>query len=339
MIVLSHLSVSPPWASPLSSPRYAVRLAVHDSHVFTSLPRCYPHHYPLVLSCPPQLTGTFSEAAAYEFTTLTCIPGTFKYKGCKIQILDLPGIIEGAKDGKGRGRQVIAAARTANLVLICLDAAKPMTHKKIIEKELEGFGFRLNKKPADIIFKRKERGGINCVFTQKPTFLDKELVAAVMKEYRISNADITFRCDATVDELIDVLENNRIYVPAIYVMNKIDSITIEELDLLARVPHYVPISAGKEWNFDELLEKIWEYLNMMRIYTKPRGQLPDYEAPVVLPAQKSTVEEFCKRIHRNLLSQFRYALVWGKSVKHNPQKCGKDHQLADEDIVQIVKKI
>jgi ribosome-interacting GTPase 1 len=53
-----------------------------------------------------KLTGTFSKVAAYEFTTLTCIPGVVKHKGAKIQLLDLPGIIEGAKDGKGRGKQV-----------------------------------------------------------------------------------------------------------------------------------------------------------------------------------------------------------------------------------------
>jgi ribosome-interacting GTPase 1 len=53
-----------------------------------------------------KLTGTFSEVAAYEFTTLTCVPGMIRYNGAKIQLLDLPGIIEGAKDGKGRGRQV-----------------------------------------------------------------------------------------------------------------------------------------------------------------------------------------------------------------------------------------
>lgn len=33
------------------------------------------------------------------------------------------------------------------------------------------------------------------------------------------------------------------------------------------------------------------------------------------------------------------ALVWGSSVKHMPQKVGKDHELNDEDVVQIVKKI
>ena len=38
---------------------------------------------------------------------------------------------------------------------------------------------------------------------------------------------VTFRCDATADELIDVIEGNRIYVPCLYVLNKIDAITIE----------------------------------------------------------------------------------------------------------------
>lgn len=287
-----------------------------------------------------KLTGTHSEAADYEFTTLTCIPGTFRYKGCKIQLLDLPGIIEGAKDGKGRGRQVIGVARTCNLVMIVLDAGKPMTHKRIIEKELEGFGMRLNKEPPNIIYKKKDKGGINMVVNGcELTHLNKESVTAILKEYRISAADITFRCDATADDLIDVIEGNRIYVPCVYVLNKIDTISIEELDLLSRVPHYVPIAAGLEWNFDDLLEKVWSYLSMHRIYTKPRGQIPDYDQPVVIPATKNTVEEFCSRIHKSLLEQFKYALVWGSSVKHNPQKVGKDHLLNDEDVVQIVKKV
>ena len=84
----------------------------------------------------------YSEDLLLTFPLFYAVPGCIRYKGAKIQLLDLPGIIEGAKDGKGRGRQVIAVARTASLIFICLDVLKPLTHKKLLEKELEGFGIR-----------------------------------------------------------------------------------------------------------------------------------------------------------------------------------------------------
>lgn len=84
------------------------------------------------------------------------------------------------------------------------------------------------------------------------------------------NADITFSCDATPDDLIDAIEGNRIYIPCIYILNKIDSISLEELEIWDRIPHYVPIAGKLGWNFDELLETIWDYLDFIRVYTKPR---------------------------------------------------------------------
>jgi small GTP-binding protein len=183
------------------------------------------------------LTGTRSEAAAYEFTTLTCIPGTMKYKGARIQVLDLPGIIEGAADGKGRGKQVISTARTCNLILIVLDSAKPVTHKKIIEAELFSFGIRINQEPPQVKFIKKEAGGIGY---QETCFQTKgmcvEVARVVCKEYKISCAEIIVREDITVDQFIDCVEGNRSYMPVLYVMNKIDSITIEELDILDQMP-------------------------------------------------------------------------------------------------------
>lgn len=285
------------------------------------------------------LTNTFSEVASYEFTTLTCIPGVIQYKGAKIQLLDLPGIIEGAKDGKGRGRQVISTARTCNLIMIVLDCLKPMTHKKIMERELEGFGIRLNKRPPNITFKRKERGGVAVMSGVPLTHLSEELIRAICKEYKISNADVHLRCDATADDLIDMIEGNRVYIPCLYVMNKIDQITIEELDLIDRLPNACPISAHHKWNINGLLEKTWLMLNLIRVYTKPKGQLTDFSEPVVIRRDRATVSDFCNRIHRTILPKFKYAWVWGASVKHNPQRVGKEHQLEDEDIVQIVKQI
>jgi small GTP-binding protein len=210
------------------------------------------------------LTGTRSEAAAYEFTTLTCIPGTMKYKGARIQVLDLPGIIEGAADGKGRGRQVISTARTCNMILVILDASKPVTHKKIIEQELFSFGIRINQKPPDVKLQKKEKGGIGYqeIATQTKG-MNADVARVICKEYKISCAEIILREDITVDQFIDVVEGNRSYIPVLYVFNKIDSLTIEELDILDQMPNYVPISSQHEWNLEELMESVWEYVYSM----------------------------------------------------------------------------
>ncbi len=138
------------------------------------------------------LTGQESQAAEYEFTTVTCIPGMVYHEGAKIQLLDLPGIIEGAKDGKGRGRQVIAVARSCDLILITLDAAKPASDKRLIEHELEGFGIRLNKKPPNVTYRRKDRGGIS-FSSAVQTDLTLDLIKSVCAEYKIHNADFMLR--------------------------------------------------------------------------------------------------------------------------------------------------
>jgi len=286
------------------------------------------------------LTDVVSEAASYEFTTLTCIPGIKFWRGAKIQLLDLPGIIEGAKDGKGRGKQVIAVAKTCSCIIIVLDAMKPLGHKRIIEAELEGVGIRLNKEPPKITVKKKERGGLNIASSVKLTHLDDDSIAVILKEYRIVSADVRINCDATPDELIDIIEGNRIYMPCVYALNKIDAITMEELDILDAVPHYCPISSHYKWNLDGLMDMVFDYLHMTRVYTKPKGQMPDYSAPVILRGvAEPTVEHFCKKIHRTLIADFKYGWVWGKSVKHNPGRVGKAHVLHDEDVIQIVKKI
>ena len=133
---------------------------------------------------------------------------------------------------------------------------------------------------AKITFKKKDRGGI--AFTPNnngdTTYLDTETVTNICKEYNITHADVKLHEDATDEDLIDVIEGltgiERVYVPAVYAINKVDQITVEELELLSKMKHYVPISANKEWNLDGLLETVWEYLDMVRIYTKPARNHP-----------------------------------------------------------------
>lgn len=283
------------------------------------------------------LTDTHSESAAYEFTTLTCIPGVIEYKGANIQLLDLPGIIEGASQGKGRGRQVIAVARTADLVVMMLDATKGEVHRGLLEKELETVGIRLNKGPPNIYFKEKKAGGLSFNSTCNLTKCDEKLVQMVLHEYKIFNAEVLFREDCSPDELIDVILKNRVYLPCLYVYNKIDQVTIEEVDRLAREAHSVVVSCNMKLNLDYFLERLWDYLALIRVYTKKRGCPPDFEEGLIL-RRNSSIEHVCHAIHRGIVHVFKYALVWGTSTKYSPQRVGLSHIVHHEDVVQIVKK-
>ena len=80
--------------------------------------------------------------------------------------------------------KVIAVARTANIIFIVLDVLKPLGHKKILENELEGFGIRMNKAPPNIIFKKKDKGGINLQTMVPQSELDLDLIKEVLAEYR-----------------------------------------------------------------------------------------------------------------------------------------------------------
>jgi uncharacterized protein len=187
------------------------------------------------------LTKTESEAANYEFTTLTCIPGVIEYKGANIQLLDLPGIIEGASQGKGRGRQVIAVARTADLVLMMLDATKPNVHRELLERELESVGIRLNKRKPNIYFKQKKGGGLSFNSMCPLSRCTEKMVQNILHTFKIFNAEVLFREDCDEDEFIDVVTDNRVYLPCMYVYNKIDQIAMEEVNRLARQPHSVVV--------------------------------------------------------------------------------------------------
>ena len=133
----------------------------------------------------------------------------------------------------------------------------------------------------------------------------------------------------SADELIDVIEGNRIYMPCVYALNKIDAITMEELDVLDAVPHYCPISSHYKWNLDGLMDMVFEYLNMTRIYTKPKGQMPDYSAPVLLRATHTA--HYTHTVHLPLGAPLTRRTVW--VVTGHPARRGRayDRALLQED--------
>ncbi|KAJ2370439.1 Developmentally-regulated GTP-binding protein 2, partial [Coemansia sp. RSA 2607] len=210
------------------------------------------------------MTETEAAVSNVDFTTLTATPGRWEYNGAVIQLLDLPGIIEGASQGIGRGKQVVSTARTADVILMMLDATKSHLQRPLLEKELEAVGIRLNKSVPNITLKIKTGGGISYNSTCKQSELTEKFVSNLLHQYRIFNAQILVREDVTIDDFIDVVVGNRIYLPCLYVYNKIDAITIEEVDKIAREDHTLVVSIEQDLNMDALRHKIWEYLRLLR---------------------------------------------------------------------------
>lgn len=220
-----------------------------------------------------------------------------------------------------------------------LDATKGGDQREILENELESMGIRLNKQRPNISIKVKKTGGVKMNSITPPKYLDEKIVTALLKDYKIHNADVLIRDEnVTIDDFIDVINDQHItYIKCLYVYNKIDAVSLEECDRLAREPNTVVMSCELDLGIEDLKEEIWRQLDLLRLYTKRRGVQPKFDDPMVV-RNNSTILEVCDSIHRDMKNQFKYALVWGSSAKHSPQKCGLTHPIHDEDVVQIVTK-
>jgi hypothetical protein len=285
-----------------------------------------------------RLTDAKSRVGDYDFTTVDVIPGMMKYRGANVQFLDLPGFIKGASEGKGRGREILSAIRSVDLLLLMVDV-EHLNHIEVMERELYNAGLRINQKPPDVVVKKTGQGGIAVKSTTKLTSLDEDLVKAISSEYVI-NADITIRDDITENQLIDVFMGNRTYVSTIVIVNKRDLVSKENLNDRIKTMEsngwrVVSISARDGMGLDELKEAIFSELKFIRVYLKPVGKSVDYDEPMIL-RQGDTIEDVCKRLHRDFEKKFRYATVTGPSAKHDMQKVGLDHILEDGDVLTIV---
>jgi len=117
-------------------------------------------------------------------------------------------------------------------------------------------------------------------------------------------------------------------------------ITLEHTDVLARRENTLGIPCNLDLGLEYLLERLWESLGLVRVFTKKKGRAPDFGEPLVLTDGRggTTVESACNQLHKDLAANFKFAMVWGTSTKYNPQRVGLRHRLEDEDVLQIVIK-
>ncbi len=281
------------------------------------------------------MTRAESKVGAYDFTTIDVVPGVMEYNSAKIQVLDLPGLIEGAASGAGRGKEVLSVARIADLVMLIVDIRRAEKEFDKIKTELYEANFRLDQKPPNIKVAKKYTGGISVGMTKRFKNINEDVVKSILNEFRIHNADVVIREDCDIDRFIDAFSGNRIYVPSVLIVNKCDLVDeglVNEVKKKFTDP--VLISAHNKVGIEKLKEAIWKKLGLIRVYMKQIGREPDMKEPLILK-YGSNILDVANKIHRNWSGKIKYARIWGRSAKFPGQSLGPEHKVKDEDIVEL----
>lgn len=258
-----------------------------------------------------KLTNAKSKIAPYAFTTVTVIPGMMDYKDAKIQILDVPGLIEGAEEGKGRGREVLSVVRASDLLVLITDTKRVDAIKRITAA-LERNGIRINKKKPDVDIEKKHQGGILVHSNVKQPF-SKETVKEVAQEFGIKNGEITIKEHLTFDQLVDAFSLSRVYIPASFVVNKEDT-----LHKKPKNNELLYISAEKGTNLDSLKEEIWKKLGFVRVYLVRKDEEPNNKNPIIM-LHGSNLKEVAEKIGTDFVERVREAKIWGTGSKFPEQ--------------------
>jgi small GTP-binding protein len=197
----------------------------------------------------------------YAFTTTRPVPSVTYIHDCRVQLVEIPGLIEGAAEDRGGGKALLGVLRGADAMVLCHAVDMPLGELATIRAELEAAG------------------------------IEKRAIVAVTK---LDEAD-----DARVGEIARA--------------SGLPAIGVSVLD---------------DESLDRLRERLWELTGLIRIWL--RGG----EAQALVPG--ATVVDAARAVHHELAESCTGARVTGPSAKFEGQRVGREHVLADGDVVDIL---
>jgi ribosome-interacting GTPase 1 len=188
---------------------------------------------------------------------------------------------------------------------------------------------------------KKSRGveGVKVVGSGRLLGFTEDELAKLLASYRIFNAIVEVEGDVTLDDVESAIITSKVYKPTIVLVNKID-LAEEPGELVEKVSHLIPadvpvipVSAEKSLGLKVLGDILFKKLDLIRVYTKSPNKEPDPNPLVV--KRGTTVIEVAEMVHVRLAKGFKYAKIWGRSVKYPGQRVGAEHILEDGDVVEI----
>jgi small GTP-binding protein len=204
----------------------------------------------------------------YAFTTLRPVPALTRIGGVLVQLVEIPGLIEGAAEDRGGGRALLGVLRFADAIVYCGRADDDPGELAIVRSEVAAAGI------------------------DKPS-----LIAAT-------------RADEAPSDAVDRLRASA-----------------DDLEVIA-------VSVLDEASLEAIREAIWRLTGLIRVRLRTNGVTE--EEPLALEPG-ATVADVADRVHHELGASFTGARVRGPSARFDDQRVGRDHVVADGDIVEILR--
>jgi uncharacterized protein len=191
----------------------------------------------------------------YAFTTTRPVPALTRLRGVLVQLVEIPGLIEGASEDRGGGRALLGVLRNADAIVLCHDAADSASLGTIRE----------------------------------------ELVRAGIDK------------------------------PSVVVATKTDETPAP--------PGTLGVSILDEASLDQLRATIWKLTGLIRVFIRRPGEDTAEPQPLHPPA---TVVDVARTIHHEVSEACTGARIWGPSARFEAQRVGRDHIVADGDVIEVL---
>jgi len=211
----------------------------------------------------------------YAFTTLRPVPAVTRIEGVLVQLVEIPGLIEGAHEDRGGGRALLGVLRNADAIVFCRAADDPPDALAVVRREVAAAGI------------------------EKPSLL------------ALTKAD-----ELADDALAQVLEDA----------------CVESTQALSAV---LGVSVLDDGSLDRLRAAIWRLTSLIRVFPRRGGVVEDEPFALALGA---TVADVADRVHHDLARTCAGARLWGPSARFDGQRVGRDHVLADGDVVEVLTR-
>lgn len=245
-----------------------------------------------------RLTGSRARSGPYRYTTQYPEPGMLRWEDVYFQLVDLPAIA-----AEHPLPWLAGSLQTADACLLVVDLSDPDCLQQVAAVQ------------AELALRRTS------LVTRWPG--------------ESGTADPEAKVPATDDDVF------ALGLPTLLLANKADLLEHAETDLevLAELeePHFpvMLVSAKTGLGLGELGSWLWRALGLLRVYTKAPGKPAERDRPFTLRVGEQTVADAARLVHRDMARTLKFARVWGPSVTADGQHVGREHRLADGDVLEL----